>query len=98
MGRQVVIADPAADDLRGIVAYIARNNPTAAIRLGQALLDLALSLGDLPSRGALHRRNPEIRKLSYRGYKIYYHLPARRNVVEILHFWHAARRDPQLEA
>ncbi len=97
MGRKVVITDPAGENLRDIVEYVVRDDPDAALALGGDLLDAAMSLAEFPLRGAVHRARPPVRKLSHRGCKIYYHVPVDGDVVEILHFWHPARRDPPLD-
>lgn len=44
MDFQVLIADSALTDLQGIVEFVARDDRDAAIRLGDKLVDCALSL------------------------------------------------------
>ena len=51
MDYKILISPRAREDLRVIVRFIARDNPTAAIRLGQLLIEKALSLENLPFRG-----------------------------------------------
>ena len=51
MDFKVFLSREALNDLERIVDYIASHNPEAADRLGNQLLDLALSLGRLPERG-----------------------------------------------
>src|SRR3990172_3934334 len=96
MGRKVIITDPAVEDLGAIVSHIARDNPRAAARLGNDLLDQALLLGTFPLRGTVYGPDPAIRKLGHRGYKIFYHIPPDTAAIEGPHFWHAARREPDL--
>ena len=55
MDFRVEIADPAIDDLAGIVSYIAQDNPKAASALGNHLLDAALSLAQTPHKGSPYR-------------------------------------------
>jgi plasmid stabilization system protein ParE len=50
MDFKVLIADSAIADLKEIVAFVAEDNPEAAIRLGEKLLAHALSLARLPER------------------------------------------------
>ena len=95
MDFKVVITERATEDLREIVEHIARDNPRAAARMGHALLDTALSLCALPHRGAMHDATRSIRKLTRSPYKIFYRVGEQRGVVEILHFWHAARSEPE---
>jgi plasmid stabilization system protein ParE len=51
MDFKVFLSDDALTDLEGIVGYIAPHNPIAAERLGNPLLDVALSLAKFPERG-----------------------------------------------
>ena len=51
MDFQIFLAQDALSDLERIVAYIATQNPEAAMRLGFDLLDSALTLASLPERG-----------------------------------------------
>ncbi len=47
---KVLITDAALDDLKGIVSFIAEDDAYAAVRVGERLIDRALSLGTMPSR------------------------------------------------
>ena len=60
MDFKVLIADSAIADLKEIVEFVAADNPTAAMRLGEKLLAHALSLGSLPfSFSRQTARNPQ---------------------------------------
>jgi plasmid stabilization system protein ParE len=48
----VFILEEAHEDLIGIVARLSRDNPTAAQKLGNELLNLAQSLESMPNRGS----------------------------------------------
>jgi len=50
---KVLWTDAAAEELEAITAYIAAENPLAAIRLAQRLVALADSLAEFPSRGRI---------------------------------------------
>ena len=65
MDYKVFLSSDALTDLERIVVYIAPHNPIAAERLGNHLLDLALSLGRLPERGRIvpEFRRPELREI-----------------------------------
>jgi toxin ParE1/3/4 len=84
MDFRVEIADPAIDDLAEIVSYIAQDNAEAASTLGNHLLDAALSLAHTPHKGSPYRYIGNVRKLTVR------------QSVEVLRFWHSARREPKL--
>lgn len=96
MGWKVVFAPQAHARLEEIVRYIAQDDPQAAIRFGDYLVDRADSLADFPKLGTPYRRRPQVRRLLCKPYLIYYRLRADEHVIEILDFWHAARREPLL--
>ncbi len=96
MDFRVEITDPAIADLAEIVSYIAQDNSDAAAAVGNNLLDAALSLQSTPYKGSLYQRLTGIRKLSIRPFKIFYRVREDGRVIEILRFWHSARREPKL--
>jgi len=96
MGFQVIFAPQAIKRLQAIVAHVTPDNPSAALRLGTRLIDHAMILSDFPDMGMPYRQRAGIRRLSCRPYFIYYRVHRRRRVVEIMDFWHTARRDPNL--
>ena len=51
MDYKVILSPRAIQDLSEIVRYISLNNPREAESFGYALIDAALSLGNLPERG-----------------------------------------------
>jgi len=95
MGFKVLITDSALNDLREIVEFVAQDDPSAAERLGERLVVRAMSLSDFPERHALHDPNRNIRKVPLAPYLIFYTFDEMAGVVNILHFWHGARRWPQ---
>ena len=74
MGYKVGLTEAARNDLGAAVRFIAIDgrNPDAALRLGNELLDAALSLALFPRRGSPVRRRPGMRKLSHRYWLIFY--------------------------
>ena len=96
MDFRVEITDPAIADLAEIVSYIAQDNPEAAAALGNHLLDAAMSLAGMPDKGTPYQKVSGIRKMTVRPYKIFYRLDEPTRVVEVLRFWHSARREPKL--
>jgi plasmid stabilization system protein ParE len=79
MGWKVVFAPQSLEQLEQIVRFIAEDNPTAAIRFGDYLVDRALSLADFPELGAPYRKRPHVRRLLCKPYLIYYRLRPRNN-------------------
>jgi len=98
MGFQVFLSKDALSDLERIVAYIAPHNPHAAQRLGDDLLDAAFSLSSLPGRGRMvpEFRRPELREVIVRSYRIIYRIQKDEECLEVVRFWHAARRFPHI--
>lgn len=76
MDFQVFFSNEALSDLERIVAYIAPHNSSAAERLGNQLIDAALSLRQFPERGRSvpEFRQAELRELTFRSYRIIYRI------------------------
>jgi len=68
MGYKVGLTEEARDDLHAAVQFIAveGQNPDAALRLGNELLDAALSLAIFPRRGSPVRRRGLVYPLPFR--------------------------------
>jgi toxin ParE1/3/4 len=100
MGRKVIISPSAQSDLSDIVAYVARHNPEAALRLGNALIARAEFLGQFPEIGRVVPEfgRADLREMIYRSYRIIYRIPSEPRVLEVVRFWHAARGFPQVPA
>jgi toxin ParE1/3/4 len=90
---EVVLTEPARDDLRDIVDFIAQDNPQATVIFRDRLIAEAEILIRFPYRGRLMRRRETVRKLVYRSYLIVYRITESRRT--ILRFWHGARRTPR---
>jgi len=95
MGYKVVLAPQAIERLEEIVRYIARDNPAAAEKFGLRLVERTGLLADLPEIGQPYRKRPNVRRLACKPYWIYYRLQREKRIVEIMDFWHSARRDPE---
>ncbi len=98
MDFKIFLSDDALSDLERIVAYIAPHNPVAADRVGNQLLEAALSLNTFPERGRMvpefHR--PELREIIFRSYRIIYRMNEADKSVEIVRIWHGARGFPHI--
>ncbi len=95
MDYKVGLTEEARNDLGAAVRFIAEEgrNPEAALRLGNELLDAALSLALFPRRGSPVRRRPGMRKLSHRYWLIFYQVNEAERWVEIVRIWDG-RKDP----
>jgi len=98
MDFQVFLSDEALSDLERIVAYIAPHNPAAAERMGNQLLNAAQSLRTWPERGRMvpEFRQPELREIIFRSYRIIYRMNHTDHSLEIVRFWHGARGFPRI--
>ena len=94
MDFQIRISDAALADLREIVEYSWVKFPAAAESFGNALLNHIALLRSLPYLGSPVAGRPGIRQLVHTPILIYYRVRENPNVVEVLHFWHAARSAP----
>jgi toxin ParE1/3/4 len=94
----VFLSSRALSDLERIVAFIALDNAVAAERLGNQLLDAALSLTHFPERGRMvpEFRRPQLREIVFRSYRIIYRVNSADHSLEIVRFWHAARGFPRI--
>ena len=96
MDFQVVWTDPALENLREIVAYIAHHNPAAAERTGHDLIDHVETLQSFPFIGPTYPRGTQgnHREIVCGKYRIFYRVSESRKLVEILAVWHGARGSP----
>jgi addiction module RelE/StbE family toxin len=97
MGREIVFAPQALEDLAEIVRYIANDDPEVAERIGHALISRVLILKDFPELGPLYPKTPSIRTLVNRPYIIFYRVRADQQKIDILRYWHATRGEVKLE-
>jgi toxin ParE1/3/4 len=98
MGCKVIFSPHAIADLESAVRFFAKDNPDAAVRVGNALIDRVSILEDFPLIGAPYPKRPGVRKLVCHPYIIYYRPRLDENCVDILRYWHSARGEPELLA
>jgi addiction module RelE/StbE family toxin len=96
MGCKIIFAPQAIADLEEVVRYMAQDNPGAAVRMGDALIDRVAILENFPLIGAPYPKRPGVRKLVSRPYIIYYRPRLETGCVDILRYWHGARREPEI--
>ena len=96
MGYKVTLSPEAIQRLEQIVRFIAKDNPDAALRFGNRLLDRAELLSNFPELGMPYRKRPGVRRLSCKPYFIYYRINHDTKVVEVMDFWHSARQEPEI--
>ncbi len=96
---KVVFAERSRSDLRTITFRVARLSGAArGERLGNQLIDKALTLKTFPERGRVvpEFADPEIREIIFKSYRIVYRVRA--GHVQVIRFWHAARGTPEIDS
>ena len=98
MDVKVIWTDPALEDLREIVAYIAADNPEAARRVGFDIFETVGLLASFPLIGPPYPRgsNGKIREIVSWSYRIFYRVDSKKKLVEVLTIWHGRRGTPVL--
>jgi addiction module RelE/StbE family toxin len=86
------------EDLRDLAIYIAKDNPSAAIKLGDLIFERVDSLERFPKLGRIvpERNQPNIREIVVKNYRVVYRLHEKEKFLEILRVWHGARGEPQI--
>ncbi|UIE39539.1 type II toxin-antitoxin system RelE/ParE family toxin [Leptodesmis sichuanensis] len=98
MDYTVILSPKAVGDLEAIVRYIALNNPEAARKIGQALLNETRELAQFPFRGQMvpEFNSPNIRQLILKPYRIVYRVEEDKKRISIARFWHSAQENLEL--
>ncbi|HET7626347.1 MAG TPA: type II toxin-antitoxin system RelE/ParE family toxin [Verrucomicrobiae bacterium] len=96
MGHKVIWTDEAVADLRQLVNYIARDNPVAAVNLGEELIRKSLLLSEHPRLGRMLRntKRDDLRELIVRPYRLIYEIKDETATVNVRALWHGARQEP----
>ena len=94
----VIFKEPFLEDLEQLVKLIAVNNPAAARRLGESIVQTAENLKFFPERYPKVRQRPGIRRfIVKKHFKIFYRVRHESKTVEILRCWDGRREsDPIL--
>ena len=98
MGCKIIFSPQAIADLEAAVRFIAEENPDAAARVGNALIDRVAILENFSLLGSPYPKRPGVRKLVSRPYLIFYRFREQGNFVDILRYWHGAQREPDLRS
>jgi toxin ParE1/3/4 len=96
MGFKIIFSPESLEHLGEIVRYISKDDPDAALRFGMKMLDRAALLADFPELGQPYAKRPGVRRLIVKPYIIFYRVRYETRTVEVLRFWHGARREPAL--
>ena len=96
MAYKLIWSPAARDDLHNIVIFIARHNPEQAMFFGYELISATGQLQKFPEHGRVvpEYRNPDLREIIFRHYRIVYRVNHDRKLFEIALVWHSARGIP----
>lgn len=99
MGYQVALSPTARRDLRDIVRYISADSPDRAVSFGQFLVNSTKRLSDFPEMGRVvpEFRDPSIREIIVRSYRVIYRVDHGDCRVDVARFWHGARGTPRID-
>ena len=87
-------------DLREIAIFIARENPNAALKLGDQIFQRVESLENFPELGRIvpERQQSNMREIVVGNYRVIYRIRHEQKAIEILRVWHGARGTPKIES
>jgi plasmid stabilization system protein ParE len=91
---KILYSDDALVELEILINYIRADSPRSAERFGTALLNHIELLQEFPRLGLPVLGRSMVRRIFHSPVRVYNRLHEDKNVVEILHFWHASRRGP----
>ena len=96
MDYRVFFTKRALADLDNIARYSSEDDPEAAARFGNALLDHVDLLGRFPRMGGITRKRSPVRKLIHGPILVFYRIHENERRVSVLRFRHGARRPATL--
>ena len=98
MAFKIVWSEQALDDLKAIVGFIARDNPTVAETFGYQLISKVDLLAQFPQLGRVvpEESDETIREIIFRPYRIIYKVLTEQQLVAIARIWHGARGEPEI--
>jgi plasmid stabilization system protein ParE len=96
MALKLLYHEDALSDLEEIFEWSRERHPETTERFADDLFDRLELLSVLPYIGTPIKGHPQLRRLLHSPLYVYYRVDEDQGVIEILHFWHQARREPRL--
>ena len=96
---ELIWSESAIADLEAVCAFIAVDNPSAAERIGQTILEHVELLARFPFIGSafpLGSRGPVRELVVRRTYRLFYSVDEFKREIDVLRVWHGARGQPEL--
>jgi dihydrofolate reductase len=100
MDYQIIWDERAIAELARAVRFIAKHDPVAAKKTGDAILRKAGLLGLFPRIGKVFADlgQEDVREFPVPPYRIFYHIKDAARCVRILKLWHGARAEPKFDS
>jgi toxin ParE1/3/4 len=98
MAHRISWTQTAREDLKSIVRYISAEDPEAARRLAESILDQIEYLADFPMSGRVvpEKDQETVRETLLPPYRIIYVFEAGKEVLFVNRIWHSARGEPDV--
>jgi plasmid stabilization system protein ParE len=98
MDYRIIWSPEALTHLEQLVRFISQDNPTAAVKLGNAIVEKVLLLSNFPRLGKIFREAEcdALREIPVPPYRVFYEINDDVRRIEILSIHHGARREPKL--
>ena len=98
MDYQIVWSPEALSQLGDLVRFISSDNPSAAEKMGTAIIEKILLLGQFPRMGKMFRKmnRDDVREILVSPYRIIYQIHESEKRVSISTIWHGARQEPDV--
>jgi len=99
MDYRIIWSPEALNHLEQLVRFISQDNPTAAVKLGNTIIEKALLLSNFPRMGRVFReaRRDALREISVPPYRIFYEINDAERQIEMISIWHGARQEPEIK-
>ena len=95
MAFKILYHEDALADLEEIFSWSREKHPETTEQFANDLFNHLDFLQAYPYIGTPVKAHSNVRRLLHSPLHVYYRVDENRGGVEILHFWHSSRRDPQ---
>ena len=96
MAFKTLYHEDALADLEEILDWSREKHPETTSQFVNDLFAHIEFLQAFPYMGTTIIGHPQVRRLLHSPLYVYYRLDEDRGIIEILHFWHGSRSDPEL--
>jgi toxin ParE1/3/4 len=99
MDYRIIWSPEALNQLEQLVRFIAHDNPMAATKVGNVIIEKVLLLSNFPYLGKIFREVglENLREIPVPPYRIFYEINEPEKRIEILAIHHGARQEPELQ-